>query len=217
MSQRGRPKGVKNGEGKMGRMRLDRDKNEWKTRAMFTVPTHLGGPASLDHLVHIYGGKDRVCRDMKISRELLDVYLSGQQDPPFTVLLALYWQTADGFAQAFSETHMTHMHNFQMRRTAESRARLLNELIIKTAELIGLDHPISVFLAAGQEHVLSLSGPSLDHEELGDVSKAGREALQFELARLPRNSGLRATKGQVERRQSGVDGQVSPFDQEWLI
>lgn len=212
MSQRGRPKGVKNGEGKMGRMRIDRDKNEWKTRAMFTLPTHLGGSACLDDLVRIYGGQDRVCRDLKISRELLNLYLRGQQEPPFTLLLALYWQTPDGFGQAFSETHMTHMHNFQMRRTAESRARLLNELILKTADLIGRDHPISAFLAAGQEHVLSLSGPSLDHAELGDVSKAAREELQFELVRLPRSSGPKGTKVRVQRQRSSVVAQLTPAE-----
>lgn len=214
MSKGGRPKGVKNGEGVMGRMRIDRKKHELEQRTMFTLPSHLGGPESLDDLVRIYGGHDRVCRDLKISQELLHRYLRGEPDPPFTLLLALYWQTPDGFNQAFSETHQTHMFNFAMRRQAESRARLLNELILKTVDLIGREHPLSVFLAAGQEHVLSLSGPSLDHAELGDASRAGREALQFALDRIPHSSGPGATKVRVERRPSRVDAQLDLLDQE---
>lgn len=213
MSKGGRPKGVKNGEGVMGRMRIDRKKHELERRTMFTIPSHLGGSACLDDLVRIYGGHDRVCRDLKLSQELLHRYLRGDTDPPFTLLLALYWQTPDGFNQAFSETHQTHMFNFAMRRQAESRARLLNELILKTAELIGLDHPISVFLAAGQEHVLSLSGPSLDHAELGDASKAGREALQFALDRLPRNSDRAEPKVALKRRPSHADAPSKNSDQ----
>lgn len=214
MSKGGRPKGVKNGEGVMGRMRIGRKKHELEHRTMFTLPSHLGGPESLDDLVRIYGGHDRVCRDLKISQELLHRYLRGEPDPPFTLLLALYWQTPDGFNQAFSETHMTHMFNFAMRRQAESRARLLNELILKTVDLIGRDHPISVFLAAGQEHVLSLSGPSLDHAELGDASRAGREALQFALDRIPHSSGPATTKVRVERRPSRADAQLELPDLE---
>lgn len=97
-------------------------------RHAFSLPK-LGGRDHARDLVTAYGGVDLVARNFQISPSLVKRYISGQSDPPFTFLCALWWQTSRGFNQAFAECHWTHQYNSFRRLEAEERARSL-ELVL---------------------------------------------------------------------------------------
>lgn len=130
----GRPKGSKDSQPRTRR------KAEKPARTMFTLPD-INGKEWLIDLVQSYGGPARVCADLRISRELLDKWARDDPPAPFTVLLALWWQGPAGFEQAFSECHMTHVHNYGMRRLAEERVLRLETALTNISQLLGPDHP----------------------------------------------------------------------------
>ena len=100
---------------------------------MFSMPT-LGGEEQLMKLVGEYGGVERVMRDFRVSRELLGVWLSGRQEVPLTVLLALWWQGPAGFQQGFVESHWANQYN-------AFKVRQLEAVVAQVRELLGADHP----------------------------------------------------------------------------
>lgn len=106
-----------------------------ETRSAFSFPK-LGGDRDCKHLVSDYGGIDRVSKDFKVSVDLVNSYITGQLEPPYTFLLALYWQSTYGFSQAFAESHWSHQYNCfrlaesqekvkSLQRTLEHAVRLL--------------------------------------------------------------------------------------------
>ena len=75
-------------------------------------------------------------KDFKVSVDLVNSYITGQLEPPYTFLLALYWQSTYGFSQAFAESHWSHQYNCfrlaesqekvkSLQRTLEHAVRLL--------------------------------------------------------------------------------------------
>jgi hypothetical protein len=103
----------------------------------FTRPV-LSGHHQFAELVHSYGGRDLVARDLHMSPDLVDAYTVGKLEPPYAVLLAVYWQSAYGFAQGFSESHWAHQFNTVKRREAEAkveRYRLLLGVVAARALL----------------------------------------------------------------------------------
>lgn len=127
---RGRPKGSKS------RPKTAKPPPE---RTMFSLP-RIGGKEAWAHLVRTYGGVDRVAADLKMTIDLVNLYQTAQ-DPPYAVLIALWWQGPHGFDQAFSETHWTHMLNFAAKRNAEERVQLLEHKLTSIANALGHDHP----------------------------------------------------------------------------
>lgn len=91
------------------------------TRSAFSFPK-LGGSRDCKNLVDDFGGIDLVCKLFKVSPELVNRYLAGQIEPPYTFMLALYWQSRYGFDQAFSESHWSH--NYNSFKLAESQERV---------------------------------------------------------------------------------------------
>lgn len=136
MTRRGRPPGVKNGEGKAARLR----EPQRPLQTMFTLP-RIDGAELFDELVMAYGGPERVARDLKLSPDLVARWRRADPEPPYTMLLALWWQSPHGFNQAFSECHWTHLHNFNLRRQAEERNTLLEQTLQRVADVLGWDHP----------------------------------------------------------------------------
>jgi hypothetical protein len=110
---------------------VEREPNR-DVRSSFSRPV-LGGLDDCRNLVSSYGGIHRVSEDFKISPDLLNRYLSGQIDPPYTFLLALYWQSNYGFQQAFAESHWSHQYNsfraFQAEEKVKSLERLLDHAV----------------------------------------------------------------------------------------
>ena len=147
----GRPKGttgIKWGKGR------GHKKPERPQQTMLSLPTGLG-PEALDHLVALYGGMERACKDLRISRALMQRYLAGTTEPPFTLLLAIYWQGPVGFGQAFEESHWTHQHNAHLKRQAEERlTRVLTALDGLVAQ-IGETHEASGLIATKVAQALS--------------------------------------------------------------
>lgn len=137
MKQRGRPPGSRN--------KPKRKDQEQAT--MFSLPS-LGGAAQLIELVMAYGGPERVCKDLQISRELLDRYCQDNPPAPYTTALAIWWQGPYGFNQAFSEAHRTHLHNYGMRLHAEERIRQLETTLTEIIIAIGPGHPAIKLVSA---------------------------------------------------------------------
>jgi hypothetical protein len=125
----GRPAGVKNGA---GRLHVEPERDGPR---VFSLPK-LGGTVQFVDLVTDYGGPDRVARDLKIGRDLLDRFLGGELEAPYTVFLALWWHTAHGFRQGFDEAHWTHSYNSFRRREAELRCEHLEAVIQHAAALL---------------------------------------------------------------------------------
>lgn len=105
------------------------------TRTMLSRP-RISGSAQLRELVDGYGGVDRVCKDFRVAKSLLARYLSGSLEPPYTFMLAIYWQGPYGFSQAFSESHWTHQYNFSKRRVAEERCQKLEQSLKKMRAIV---------------------------------------------------------------------------------
>lgn len=102
------------------------------TRSAFSFPK-LGGARDCKNLVADFGGIDQVCKCFRVEPALLNRYITGQIEPPYTFLLALYWQSRYGFEQAFSEAHWTH--NYNSFKLAESQEK------VKQLELV-LEHAV---------------------------------------------------------------------------
>jgi len=121
-------------------------------RSLMSMPV-LAGAAQLRELVHVYGGFARTSRDFRIAESTLAGYLSGKHEPPYTLLLALYWQGPYGFEQAFSESHYTHQENWSKRRAAEERVAKFEGYFESLREmLMARDDSIELGLVSGIEH-----------------------------------------------------------------
>lgn len=106
-----------------------------ETRSAFSMPK-LGGQSDCRRLVSDYGGLHRVCEDFKVTADLVNRYISGQLDPPYTFLLALYWQTANGFEQAFAESHWSHQYNSFRRAQADEKVKELERVLDHAVRLL---------------------------------------------------------------------------------
>jgi len=182
-------------------------KKQRVTRTMFNMPI-LGGPErELGDLVNAYGGRQRVCTDFHITSELLDAYLRYELHPPYTLLLAIYWQGPYGFNQAFAEVDMTHLHNFQMRRIAEERSARLIGFVNGVINELGQDHELSVLLASARSRALAGEPLWQGRTDLADASLAGQAPPLSVTIPSPQHSGPEATAVGVKRRPSRVDDQ----------
>ncbi|MBS3995019.1 MAG: hypothetical protein KGZ33_04440 [Alkaliphilus sp.] len=175
-------------------------KIEAPKRTMFNFPS-FGAEREIGDLVRAYGGRMRVCTDFHIAPDLLDAYLTHQLQPPYTLLLALYWQGPYGFHQAFCEVDATHLHNFAMRRLAEERSAKLIGMVERIVLKLGEDHKVSVLLTTAKARALSGAPLWQGRKDLEDASRAGRPPPMIEPDLSPRSSGQEATSLPAKRRQ----------------
>lgn len=105
------------------------------TRAAFSFPT-LGGARDCRNLVEDFGGIDLVCKLFKVSSDLVNRYISGQIEPPYTFLLALYWQSRYGFDQAFAESHWTHQYNCFRLAESQEKVKQLERVLHHAVRLL---------------------------------------------------------------------------------
>ena len=105
------------------------------TRSAFSFPK-LGGARDCRNLVEDYGGIDQVCKAFKVTPDLVNRYLSGQIEPPYTFLLALYWQSRYGFDQAFSESHWSHQYNCFRLAESQERVKSLEKVLEHAVRLL---------------------------------------------------------------------------------
>lgn len=89
----------------------------------------LGGAEQCRELVSALGGIHLVSTDFKIDPDLLNRYMTGQIEVPYTVLLAFYWQSDWGFKHAFEEAHWTHNYNSFRRAQAEEKVKSLERVV----------------------------------------------------------------------------------------
>lgn len=106
-----------------------------ETRAAFSFP-NLGGARDCRNLVEDFGGIDRVCKQFKVAPDLLNRYLSGQLEPPYTFLLALYWQSRYGFDQAFAESHWSHQYNCFRLSESQEKVKSLERVLEHAVRLL---------------------------------------------------------------------------------
>lgn len=175
---------------------------------MFSFPENLGGlDRELDDLVRWYGGRQRVCADFHIAEELLDAYLRYEIHPPYTLLLAIYWQGPFGFDHGFVESHPVHKHNIVMRRIAEERAAKLLTMVDRIVQKLGPEHKVSALLTTAKDRALSGAPLWHDRRELVAASRATQELPPYGPDPSPRNSGLEETSAVVARLPSAADAQ----------
>lgn len=105
------------------------------TRGAFSFPT-LGGVRDCRNLVEDFGGIDLVCKSFKVTPDLVNRYLSGQLEPPYTFLLALYWQSRYGFDQAFAESHWTHQYNCFRLAESQEKVKQLERVLQHAVRLL---------------------------------------------------------------------------------
>lgn len=105
------------------------------SQSAFSLPK-LGGVEHCKELVSDYGGVHRVADDLKVAPELVTRYITGQIDPPYVFLVALWWQTNHGFRQAFAESHWTHQYNSFRKAEAEEKVRSLERLLAHAVSLL---------------------------------------------------------------------------------
>lgn len=105
------------------------------TRFAFSFP-RIGGARDLRHLVEDFGGIDRVSKDFKISVDLLNRYISDQLEPPYTLLLALYWQSRIGFEQAFADSHWSHQYNSFRLAESQEKVKSLERVLEHAVRLL---------------------------------------------------------------------------------
>jgi len=113
----------------------DREPKREKARSAFSFP-RLGGSEELCQLVTDYGGISEVSKDFKIGADLLNRYMVGQLEPPYSLLLAIYWQSSYGFRQGFAESHWTHQYNSFTRKQAEAKVRYLETVVQHAIQLL---------------------------------------------------------------------------------
>lgn len=192
----GRPKGSKNGP--------KRAKPERK-RISFSQPTLGITNTDFADLVADCGGVDAVAKDLRISVDLVRRYCDGSLSIPHVTWLALWWQSWRGFDQAFSETHNTHMHNFEMRRRAELERYILGKVVQRAIELLPADDAIGHMLALGLHKARNPPPLTQLQMEFMEPSLAGR-------ARFPFVSSEVATRLECRLRKAGllIDGEPQP-------
>lgn len=104
-------------------------------RTELSMPV-LGGHEQFDSLVRDYGGAARVAADFRVAVDLVNRWTSGEQEVPKTAMLALYWHTGYGVAQAYRESHWTHEYMCFLRNEARDRVELLERLIVQAGYLV---------------------------------------------------------------------------------
>lgn len=150
----------------------------------FSFPT-LAGVDQFRELVHVFGGAELVCKQLRIAPELLAAYMSGELEPPYSLMLAVYWHSPFGFSQAFSESHWTHAHNFRLRMNAEDQVQRYRAFLGRVAKLGLLDADQCMHLAceAGIEDAWPAQ-PLPDRLALVDEKTAAEERQRRRIKRL---------------------------------
>lgn len=101
----------------------------------------LGGSPCLDDLVRKYGGVQLVAKHFHLTESLLRKWISGELEPPLTVLLAIYWQSPIGMEHAFSESHWTNQYNCFKARDAEAKVATMTSCVQTIIEQLQRTHP----------------------------------------------------------------------------
>lgn len=96
----------------------------------------LEGSQQFRHLVHALGGVTYVSKQFRMAQELVSSYLTGEIEPPYTVLCALYWHSHYGFSEAFSAAHWTHDFNSFRRTQAEEKSAYLERCLEQAIALL---------------------------------------------------------------------------------
>lgn len=115
-------------------------------RVRFSFP-QLAGVDQFRELVHAFGGAELVCKELRIAPELLAAYLSGELDPPYTLMLAVYWHSPFGKSQGFSESHWAHTYNYRLRMDAEEKVERYRAFLALVAQEGVLDADRCMHLA----------------------------------------------------------------------
>lgn len=196
MTARGRRPGSKNGPKKAKPL---------PTKTRFTTP-EMGSSTEFHDLVNDCGGVELVAKELRISVDLVRRYANGSLPIPYVTWLALWWQSWRGFNQAFSETHMTHMHNFEMRRLAELERYILMRVMARAIDVLPADHPVGEMLSLGLHKAKNPPPLTQLQMEFMDASIAGRTRFPFISAEV-------ATRLECKLRDAGliVPGDKSEF------
>lgn len=80
-------------------------------------------------MVTQFGGPAEVCKTLRIAPELLHNWTTGRTDPPYAVLLCLFWLSPAGFKEAFDQAHWTHSFNSFLKNEARTRVERLERYI----------------------------------------------------------------------------------------
>lgn len=90
---------------------------------------HQVNREEFNNLVSDFGGAGEVAKTLRIAPELVANWSSGRTDPPYAVLLCLFWLGPTGFQEAFNQAHWTHSFNSFLKNEARARVEALERYI----------------------------------------------------------------------------------------
>lgn len=90
---------------------------------------HQVGREEFNNLVCDFGGTEEVAKTLRIAPELVANWSSGRTDPPYAVLLCLFWLGPAGFQEAFNQAHWTHSFNSFLKNEARARVEALERYV----------------------------------------------------------------------------------------
>lgn len=85
-----------------------------------------------NNLVADFGGASMVAKTLRISPELIADWTTKRTDPPYAVMLCLFWLGPHGFQEAFDQAHWTHSFNSFLKNEARARVAALEGYISAT-------------------------------------------------------------------------------------
>lgn len=156
---------------------MARSKNkprEANTTHLLPVPTRM--PSTREMVAQI-GGPQRASKVLRVSLDLLEAWTSERIETPWTVKLAMFWQSEHGFAAAFSSSHWTHEYNSFLKNEARARVELLERYIVAR----GWTPPEGRLTSHGE---MLLAGPRLHDTDTYAIREIGHAGVDREQARL---------------------------------
>lgn len=135
-------------------------------------------------LVLEFGGENEVAKTLRIAPELLQNWATGRTDPPYAVLLCLFWLGPSGFQEAFDQAHWTHSFNSFLKNEARDRVQLLERWITEA----GMPLPPGRITTPAE---CLLAGPS---DWLEGEGVKFRKRLTAKVAALHENDRLQLTR-----------------------
>lgn len=82
-------------------------------------------PTDMARMVREFGGDKLAAKTLRISTELLSKWQSGELEPPYTAMAALFWLSPAGLRAAFDQSHWTHSYNSFLKDEARARVAVL--------------------------------------------------------------------------------------------
>ena len=92
-------------------------------------------------LTEDYGGPEFVARDLKIEYELFSRWYKGELEPPYHLLVAMWFMSTWGINQAFSESHWAHQENSMLKNEARRETQQLRTVLERVKGILGSNHP----------------------------------------------------------------------------